>query len=67
MVLVCINGVFGNRMVENVERCGGEAITVNNTWGEQTDLNVVEDTLKANPDIKILAFVHAENIYGRTQ
>ncbi|CAI3957134.1 MAG: alanine--glyoxylate aminotransferase family protein [Alteromonas macleodii] len=63
-VLVCINGVFGNRMVENVERCGGEAITVNNTWGEQTDLNVVEDTLKANPDIKILAFVHAETSTG---
>ncbi|CAB9494022.1 pyridoxal-phosphate-dependent aminotransferase family protein [Alteromonas macleodii] len=63
-VLVCINGVFGNRMVENVERCGGEAITINNTWGEQTDLNAVEDALKANPDIKILAFVHAETSTG---
>jgi alanine-glyoxylate transaminase/serine-glyoxylate transaminase/serine-pyruvate transaminase len=23
MVIVCRNGVFGGRMVENVERCGG--------------------------------------------
>ena len=63
-VLVCINGVFGMRMVENVERCGGVAITVNNTWGEQTDLNAVEDALKADPAIKVLAFVHAETSTG---
>lgn len=33
-VFVCINGVFGNWMVENVECCGGEVIIVNNIWGE---------------------------------
>lgn len=63
-VLVCVNGVFGLRMVENVERCGGEAITVSNEWGKQTDLNAVEDKLKAHPDIKVLAFVHAETSTG---
>ena len=63
-VLVCINGVFGNRMVENVERCGGQAIVINNDWGTQTDLNAVEDTLKKDPDIKFLAFVHAETSTG---
>lgn len=63
-VLVCINGVFGLRMVENAERCGANVFTVNNTWGEQTDLNAVEAVLKANPDIKALAFVHAETSTG---
>lgn len=27
-VIVCINGVFGGRMRENVERCRGQAIVV---------------------------------------
>jgi len=63
-VLVCVNGVFGNRMVENVERCRGEAIVINNDWGKQTDLNIVEDTLIRFPDIKVLAFVHAETSTG---
>lgn len=63
-VVVCINGVFGNRMVENVTRCGGIAIKVEDAWGEQTSLQKVEDALKANPDAKILAFVHAETSTG---
>ena len=63
-VLVCINGVFGNRMVENVERCGGQAIVIKNDWGKQTDLNAVEDALKKEADIKVLAFVHAETSTG---
>jgi len=63
-VLVCINGVFGNRMLENVERCGGIPITINNEWGKQTDLNAVEDALKKNSDIKVVAFVHAETSTG---
>lgn len=63
-VIVCINGVFGNRMVENVIRCGGEAIKIEDEWGQQSDLNKVEDALKAHPDAKILAFVHAETSTG---
>ncbi len=63
-VLVCINGVFGMRMVENVERCGGIAITVNDDWGKPVDPQKVEDALKADPEIGILAFVHAETSTG---
>lgn len=63
-VLVCINGVFGNRMLENVERCGGIAITVNSPWGQQTDLSEVEAILSEQKDIKVLAFVHAETSTG---
>ncbi|WP_397541054.1 pyridoxal-phosphate-dependent aminotransferase family protein [Salinimonas profundi] len=63
-VLVCVNGVFGQRMVENVTRCGGQALVVEDDWGTQTDLQKVEDELNAHPDIKILAFVHAETSTG---
>ncbi len=63
-VVVCCNGVFGKRMVENVQRCGGEALLVEDPWGRAVDPSKVEATLKANPDAKILAFVHAETSTG---
>jgi alanine-glyoxylate transaminase/serine-glyoxylate transaminase/serine-pyruvate transaminase len=63
-VIVCQNGVFGGRMKENVERCGGTAIMVEDTWGVAVDPDKVETALKANPDAKIVAFVHAETSTG---
>ncbi len=63
-VIVCQNGVFGGRMKENVIRCGGEAVMVEDEWGTVVDPAKVEDALKANPDAKILAFVHAETSTG---
>lgn len=63
-VIVCCNGVFGKRMVENVIRSGGEAITVDDPWGRAVDPGKVEAVLKANQDARILAFVHAETSTG---
>ena len=63
-VIVCQNGVFGGRMKENVERCGGTAIMVEDEWGVAVDPEKAEAALKANPDAKILAFVHAETSTG---
>jgi len=63
-VIICQNGVFGGRMLENVQRCGGEAVFVEFPWGEEIDLGRVEQTLKAHPDAKFLAFVHAETSTG---
>jgi len=63
-VIVCQNGVFGGRMKENVERLGATAIMVEDEWGKAIDCNKVEETLKAHPDAKILAFVHAETSTG---
>ena len=63
-VIVCVNGVFGGRMKENVERLGGVAVVVEDTWGEPVDPNKVADAFKKNPDAKILAFVHAETSTG---
>ena len=63
-VVVCSNGVFGGRMQENVERCGGEAVMIYDDWGKPVDPDKVEAALKENPDTKILAFVHAETSTG---
>jgi len=63
-VIVCQNGVFGGRMKENVERCGGIAVMVEDAWGEAIDIEKLEDALKAHADAKIVAMVHAETSTG---
>lgn len=62
--IVCQNGVFGGRMRENVERCGATPVMVEDEWGCAITLEKVEEALKANPDAKVLAFVHAETSTG---
>ena len=63
-VIVCQNGVFGGRMKENVERCGGNAVMVEDDWGTAVDPDKVEATLRAHPDAVILAYVQAETSTG---
>lgn len=63
-VIVCQNGVFAGRMKENVERCGGIAVMVQDDWGRAIDPQKLEDALKNNPDAKLVAFVHAETSTG---
>ncbi|MGF1698156.1 alanine--glyoxylate aminotransferase family protein [Vibrio lamellibrachiae] len=63
-VIVCRNGVFGDRMRENVIRAGAEAIMVDDEWGAPVTPSKVKEAFKAHPDVKILAFVHAETSTG---
>jgi alanine-glyoxylate transaminase/serine-glyoxylate transaminase/serine-pyruvate transaminase len=63
-VIVCRNGVFGARMLENVRRIGGEAVEIEDDWGAPVDPNKLADALKENPDAKVVAFVHAETSTG---
>jgi len=63
-VIVCVNGVFGGRMRDIVERIDGVPVVVEDTWGKPVDPQKVEDALKANPDAKYVAFVHAETSTG---
>lgn len=63
-VIVCQNGVFAGRMQQNVQRCGGQAIMVQDEWGTATDINKLEQSLKMHPDAKAVAFVHAETSTG---
>ena len=63
-VVVAVNGVFGGRMIENIENAGGRPVAVEFEWGKTIDPNKVEEALAANPDAKIFAFVHAETSTG---
>lgn len=63
-VIICQNGVFGGRMKENVERCGGIAVMVEDPWGSAIDPNRVEEQLRRHSDAGILACVQAETSTG---
>lgn len=61
--VVCVNGVFGTRMVDMAGRAGASVITVEDPWGAPVDPAKVEAAL-AGAGAKVLAFVHAETSTG---
>jgi alanine-glyoxylate transaminase/serine-glyoxylate transaminase/serine-pyruvate transaminase len=63
-VVVCVNGVFGVRMRENVVRAGGVPVVLDFPWGEPVDPQKLDDTLRRERDTKIVAFVQAETSTG---
>jgi alanine-glyoxylate transaminase/serine-glyoxylate transaminase/serine-pyruvate transaminase len=63
-VVVCINGVFGGRMKDIIERCGAKPIEVTAAWGSAIDPAELEEKLNQNEDASIVAFVHAETSTG---
>jgi alanine-glyoxylate transaminase/serine-glyoxylate transaminase/serine-pyruvate transaminase len=65
-VVVCINGVFGQRMRDIVERAGGQPVVVEAQWGEAFDLTQIKAAL-ASCQPRALAIVHAETSTGVLQ
>jgi len=63
-VLVCRNGVFGGRQLENVKRCGGVPVVVDDDWGTPVSPEKVAAALEADPDVRIVSFVHGETSTG---
>ena len=63
-VAVCVNGAFGGRIREMVERHGGIPVVVDAPWGQPIDPAKLEDALSRNKDVKVVAFVHAETSTG---
>jgi len=62
-VVVCVNGVFGTRMADIVNRLGGNAITVEAEWGRAVPPEAVEKAVKGRSP-KVVAVVHAETSTG---
>jgi len=66
-VVVCINGVFGERMRDIVERAGARPIVVEAKWGEAIDKEKIESALKSSAQPRALSIVHAETSTGVLQ
>src|SRR5579859_6507200 len=56
-VLVCINGVFGMRMKDVMERCGATVHTVEADWGDVFSLDQIGAALKQHPKTKLVGIV----------
>ena len=65
-VLVCVNGYFGERMCEIVDRYGGKARRIETPWGKVTEPSAIDEALK-NSRAKVVALVHAETSTGARQ
>jgi alanine-glyoxylate transaminase/serine-glyoxylate transaminase/serine-pyruvate transaminase len=64
--LVCVAGVFGNRMCDIVERCGAKLVRIDANWGEAIDPAQVRLALETCSP-KVVAIVHAETSTGVLQ
>jgi alanine-glyoxylate transaminase / serine-glyoxylate transaminase / serine-pyruvate transaminase len=61
VVVVAVNGLFGQRMCDVAARCGAEVVAVEHEWGTPVDPQRVAD---AHPNPAIIAAVHAETSTG---
>ena len=66
-VLVCINGVFGTRMKDVMERCGAKVHVVEVLWGEVFPHSAIAAALDQHPQTKLVGIVHAETSTGAHQ
>jgi alanine-glyoxylate transaminase/serine-glyoxylate transaminase/serine-pyruvate transaminase len=65
--IVGVNGVFGTRMVDIVERCGATAVKVEAPWGRIIEPDAVAAAVRGAPRAKLVALVHAETSTGAWQ
>ena len=65
-VVVCVNGVFGTRMCDIVNRLSAKLIRVDAEWGKTIDPDSVREAVKGKSP-KVLAVVHAETSTGVLQ
>src|SRR6478735_4904654 len=61
VVVVGVNGLFGQRMCDVAARCGAEVVAVEHEWGQPVD---VQRMLDAHPSPAMYAAVHAETSTG---
>ncbi|MCU0559724.1 MAG: alanine--glyoxylate aminotransferase family protein [Desulfobacterales bacterium] len=62
-VVVAVNGVFGTRMCDIVQRIGGKLVRVDAEWGRAVDPAAVAAAVKGCRP-KVVAVVHAETSTG---
>jgi alanine-glyoxylate transaminase/serine-glyoxylate transaminase/serine-pyruvate transaminase len=61
VVVVAVNGLFGERMCDVAARCGATVVPVAASWGHPLD---AEQVIAAHPHPKVIAAVHAETSTG---
>ena len=63
-MLVVVNGVYGERILEMAQTHGIATVVVRSDWGRPPDLAAIENALRADPGIEVVALVHHETTTG---
>ena len=63
-MLVVRNGVYGDRIAAMAETYGFDTQCLDTPWGEPPVLSDIEQALKQNPKIEVVALVHHETTTG---
>lgn len=63
-VLLIRNGMFGERLLEIIDKYGIPKVDVAFPWGTYPDLGVIEKAMAANPSVKAVAMVFHETCTG---
>jgi alanine-glyoxylate transaminase / serine-glyoxylate transaminase / serine-pyruvate transaminase len=66
-VIVCVNGVFGGRMKDVMERCGATVHTIEAAWGDVFTKEQIAEAFERHPKAKLLGIIHAETSTGAHQ
>ena len=66
-VIVCVNGVFGGRMKDVMERCGATVHAIEAAWGDVFAKEQIAAAFEQHPKAKLLGIVHAETSTGAHQ
>jgi len=66
-MLVCIAGVFGQRMKDVAERAGARVTAIEVDWGRVFTADQVEAALREHGPFKLVGIVHAETSTGAAQ
>jgi 2-aminoethylphosphonate-pyruvate transaminase len=63
-ILVIRNGVYGDRIAAMADAYGFQTVCLDTPWGKPPVLDDIEQTLKQNPKIEVVALVHHETTTG---
>jgi alanine-glyoxylate transaminase/serine-glyoxylate transaminase/serine-pyruvate transaminase len=65
--IVCVNGVFGTRMVDVMQRAGVTVHAIEVPWGQIFPDEMIAEAVERFPKAKALGIVHAETSTGAHQ
>ena len=66
-MLVCIAGVFGQRMTDVAQRAGADVTAIEVPWGQVFTAGQVQEATEAHGPFKVVGIVHAETSTGAAQ
>ena len=66
-MLVCVAGVFGQRMTDVAQRASAQVVTISVPWGRVFAADQVAEALRRHGPFKVVGIVHAETSTGAAQ